>query len=313
MTTAMNSRQAQVIDPILSTQARGYTNQDFIGHLILPFADIPNRSMKVIRFGKDSFRRYMDTRRAPGSQTKRLQFGYASDPVALKQEALEALVPDEISADAQRVPGIDLASVSINAVQDVIALGREVEIASLVRNPANYDVNHKVALAGSDKWSHPDSDPAADVSEGREAVRRSIGRYPNKMAIGPDVFSALSKHPKIVERFKYTSSESITAVMLAKYFNLDEVVVGKAVALAESAPDTALADDIWANDATLFFSTGSNFLVPAFGYTYRLAGYPLVEQPYYERPNKSWVYPVTEEFRPYLVGAEGGFLFQGAV
>lgn len=62
--TALNTRQAQVIDPILSTQARGYTNQDFIGTRILPYADIPNRSMKVIRFGKDAFRRYMDTRRA---------------------------------------------------------------------------------------------------------------------------------------------------------------------------------------------------------------------------------------------------------
>ncbi|MCJ8142961.1 major capsid protein [Ancylobacter sp. A5.8] len=309
---AMNSRQAQVIDPILSTQARGYTNQEFIGHRILPFADIPNRSMKVIRFGKDAFRRYMNTRRAPGAETMRLQFGYASDPVALTQEALEALVPDEISGDAQRVPGIDLASVSINAVQDIIGLGREVEIAGMVRNAANYDANHKVALAGADKWSDPDSDPAKDVREAREAVRRSIGRYPNVLAIGPDVFNALSEHPKITARFVHTSSDSVTEAMLAKYFNLDEVIVGKAVALPDTAADTDLADDVWGNDALLFYRAGSNFLVPAFGYTYRLSGYPLVEQPYYERNRKSWAYPVTEEYRPYVTGAEGGFLFQGA-
>ena len=73
---AMNTSQAQVIDPILSTQARGYRNAEFIGARILPYADIPNRSMKVIRFGKDSFRRYMDTRRAPGGERKRITFGY---------------------------------------------------------------------------------------------------------------------------------------------------------------------------------------------------------------------------------------------
>ncbi|HEY9212067.1 MAG TPA: hypothetical protein VIQ29_04340 [Ancylobacter sp.] len=310
---AMNSRQAQVIDPILSTQARGYTNQEFIGHRILPFADIPNRSMKVIKFGKDAFRRYLNTRRAPGAATQRVQFGYASDPVSLRQEALEALVPDEIGGDAARVPGIDLASVSINAVQDIIALGREVEVASIVRNPALYDGNHKVALAGSDKFSDPDSDPAAIIREGRESVRRSIGRYPNVLAIAPSVFNVLSDHPKIKERFKYTSSESITEAMLAKYFDLDEVIVGKAVALAEGAADTDQADDVWGDDALLFYRAGTSFLVPSFGFIYRLKGYPLVEQPYYERPVKSWVYPLTEEYRPYVTGAEGGFLIQGAV
>lgn len=308
---SMNSRQAQVIDPILSTQARGYTNLEFIGARILPFADIPNRSMLVIRFGKDAFRRYLDTRRAPGGETKRIQFGFGSDPVALKQEALEALVPDEIRGDA-RVPGIDLASVSINATQDIIGLGREVEIAQMVRNPATYGNRNKTALSGSDKWTNPDSDPAVDVREAREAVRRSIGRYPNVLAIGPDVFNALCEHPKIRERFKYTSSDSITEAMLARYFSLDEVIVGKAVALPDTASDTDLADDVWGKDAILFYRAGSNFLVPAFGYTYRLSGYPLVEQPYYERNRKSWVYPLTEEYRPYVTGAEGGFLFQGA-
>ena len=309
---AMNSRQAQVIDPILSTQARGYSNQEFIGHRLLPYADIPVRSMRVIRFGKDAFRRYVDTRRAPGAPVKRLQIGYESDPIALKQEALEGLVPDEISAGAQ-VPGIDLAATSIQQVQDVIGLGREVEIANLVRSPALYDVNHKMALAGSAKWSHGDSDPAADVKAGREAVRRSIGRYPNVLTLGPNVFNALSDHPKIKERFKYTSSDSVTEALLARYFDVDEVLVGKAVALADTAADTALADDVWGTDALLTYRpAGSNFLVPAFGYVYRLLGYPLVEQPYYERNCKSWIYPITEEFRPYVTGAEGGFLFQGA-
>lgn len=310
---AMNTSQAQVIDPILSTQARGYRNAEFIGARILPYADIPNRSMKVIRFGKDSFRRYMDTRRAPGGERKRITFGYASDPVSLKQESLEAVVPDEIRGDAAGVPGIDLATVSINGVQDIIGLGREVEIAGLVRDPANYDAANKVALAGTDVFSDPASDPKAVIKEGREAVRRKIGRYPNKLAIGPDVFNALDEHPKIVEKFKYTSSDSITPEMLAKYFNLKEVIVGEAVALAETAADTDLADDVWGNDALLFFQQpGNSFLIPSFGYTYRLRGYPSVGKPYREENRSSWIYQVTEEDRPQLTGMDAGYLIQNA-
>lgn len=312
--TAMNSRQAQAIDPILSTQARGYANQEMIGTRLLPWADIPNRSMKVIRFGKDAFRRYVDTRRAPGAERRRIQFGFEADPIAMRQESLEAQVPIEIGADAAAVPGIDLAAVSIQGVQDIIALGREVEIAGLVRNAAIYDANHKVALAGSDKWSHPDSDPAKDVKDAREAVRRSIGRYPNQLTLGPAVFNELTEHPKVKDKFKYTSSESVTEAMLARYLGVEEVLVGKAVALAENAPDTALADDVWGNDAILAYVPKSgNYLVPAFGYTYRLKGYPVVNVPYWENRTSSWIYPTTEEYRPYVTGVEGGFLFQAPV
>ncbi|CAA0086925.1 Uncharacterised protein [Starkeya nomas] len=311
--SAMNSRQAQVIDPILTTQARGYTNAEFIAHRVLPFSDIPNRSMRAIKFGKESFRRY-NTRRAPGAETQRVQFGYAADPVSMKQEALEALVPDEIRADASGVPGIDLASISINAVQDIIGLGREADTAALVLNAANYDNNHKLALAGTDKWTDPDSDPGAAIRAARENIRRSIGRYPTVLSIGADVFGGLTAHPKVKEQFKYTSSESVTAAMLARYFDLEEVIVGKAVVLSDTAADTDLADDVWGHDALLFYRApaGSNFMIPAFGYTYRLSGYPLVEQPYYERSRKSWIYPITEEFQPQLTGSEGGFLFKGA-
>ena len=45
-----------------------------------------------------------------------------------------------------RVPGVDLASGSVNMVLDIIALGREVEIAGLVRNPAKYADNNKMAV-----------------------------------------------------------------------------------------------------------------------------------------------------------------------
>lgn len=313
MTKALNTRTAAVIDPILSTHARGYRNLEFIGHILFPRANVTNRSMRVIRFGKESFR-MVNTRRAPGAAVKRIQFGYASDPINLVQNALEALVPIEHQEEAESVPGIDLGRNAIQMVLDVEDLNLEYEIAQLARTAGNYDNNHKLALAGTDRWSSPDSDPAGDIKAGKEAVRRSIGRYPNTLTLGPSAINALGDHPKIKEQFKYTSSESITTAMLAAYFDVERVVVGKAVFLPETASDTDLASDVWGDDAILAYVPrgDGNFQVPAFGYTYELSGYPLVEVPYYERPIKSWVYPTTVERRPHLTGAEGGFLFQNA-
>lgn len=309
----VNTRTAAVIDPILSTHARGYRNSEFIAHLLFPRVSIPNRSMRVLKFGKEAFR-MMNTRRAPGADKKRVQYGYASDPVSLIQDALEGVVPVEHQEEAQKVPGIDLGRGAINMVLDVIDLGHEYEAAQLARNTANYGAGNRVALAGGDRWTSDTSDPSADIDAGKEAIRRMIGRYPNTLTLGPSACNALKRHPKIKEQFKYTSSASITTEMLAAFFDVKRVIVGKAVYLPETAADTVPASDVWGDDAILAYvpDTGDNFQVPAYGYTYELTGYPQVNVPYFWEPNDSWIYPTKTERRTYLTGAEGGFLFQNA-
>lgn len=309
----LNTRTAAVIDPILSTHARGYRNSEFIAHLLFPRVIIPNRNMRVLKFGKEAFR-MMNTRRAPGAEKKRVQYGYASDPVSLVQDALEAVVPVEHQDEAQKVPGIDLARGAINMVLDVVDLNHEFEAAQLARNTASYDANNRVALAGASRWTSETSDPASDIDEGKEAIRRKIGRYPNTLSLGASAFAALKRHPKIKEQFKFTSSNSITTDMLAAFFDVKRVIVGKAVYLPETASDDEAASDVWGDDAILAYvpEAGDNFQVPSYGYTYELSGYPQVNMPYFWEPNDSWIYPTKAERRTYLTGAEGGFLFQNA-
>lgn len=167
---------------------------------------------------------------------------------------------------------------------------------------------------GPNKWSDPSSDPAKDVKEAKEQIRRRIGRYPNLLTLSPVVYNALTEHPKILDKFKYTSSDSVTVEMLAKYFDVEKVIVGKAVYLDENANDDADANDVWGEDAILSYtSQRSDYRMPSYGYTYRLQGHPMVEKPYPERGVKSWIYPVTEEWSPQMTGTDAGFLFQSPV
>lgn len=313
MNAPVNQRTAAVVDPILSTHARGYRNAEMISQFLFPRVIIPNRSMRVLKFGKESFRR-MQTRRAPGADKMRVQYGYASDPVSLVQDALEAIVPIEHSEEALSVPGVDLGMNAVGMVMDVIDLGLELDVANIARDPANYGANNKLAMAGIDRWSDYASDPLDDINTAKEAIRRRIGRYPNTLTLGPTAAVALRAHPAIKEQFKYTSSASITTEMLAGYFDIERVVIGKAVWLDENATDDDDAQDVWGDDAILAYvpTEGDNYAVPSFAYTYELSGYPQVTAPYWENANDSWVYPMKAERRPYLVGAEGGFLFQNA-
>lgn len=307
----MNASGARVVDPILTTVAQGYKNGQMVADMLFPRVPVGQRGGKIISFGKEDFRLYA-TARAPGTNTKRVQFGYAGLPFALEQHALEGVVPFEFLQEAAAVPGIDLASVSVHKVQNVIYLSREVAAAAIALNAANYDANHKLTLAGADKWSDYSgtSDPLQDVDDGIEAVRASTGQRPNVAVLSAKAFKAVKRHPKVVATIKYTGKDHATKELLASIFDVQHVVVGEAVYDNGNA-----MVDVWGNDVALGFTQLGSMAeagLPSYGYTYQLAGYPSVEQPYQDRSAKSWIYPVTDELSPVLASAISGFLIKGA-
>jgi hypothetical protein len=308
----LNNAQARVIDPINTNVAQGYRHPDHVGMFLFPRVPVMVSGGKIIEFGKEAFKEY-STHRAPGTDTKKVTFGHEGKPYALENHALDGVVPREHQREAQRVPGIDLSSRAVSNVMRIMSLSLERQQAALATDAANYDANHKLTLAGTDRWNNTaNSDPIADVKAGREAVRSTVGVYPNVMEIGPEVFNALAEHPKIVEKIKYSQRGIITAELLAAIFDIQTVVVGKAVGFND-AGDTAT--DFWGKHAVLAYvpQTISGAEEPSYGYTYTLDGHPLVETPYYDKSKKSWVYGVAYERAPVLAGMSAGFLIATAV
>lgn len=307
----MSPDQTRVVDPILTEHARGYSNGEFIGMRLFPWVDMPTRAAKRIEFGREAFRRYA-TRRAPGSNIGQISFGYEGKPVSLIQHALSAKTPVEHQEEAAAIPGIDIQKENVDLVLYVIAQELEIAQANVARTAASYAASNKLALAGDDKWSDPDSDPLAMVSDAKEVVRRRTGRRPNTLALGASAASALTKHAKIREHFKHTTSQTVTHEMLRAYFEVADLAVGDGI----YDQDDGTTVDIWGGDAILAFvpPTGArNMRLPGYGYTYRLRNHPYVQPPVYDRSVRSWLNDVFDEHSPELVGADAGFLFQGTV
>ncbi|HAE47583.1 MAG TPA: hypothetical protein DCK97_09210, partial [Tistrella mobilis] len=300
----------------LSTHARGYRNPAYVASALCPRVPVPSRSDKVIKYDKSDFRA-ISARRSPGGPTLRLQLGYASDTVALDQDSVEIVVPREHLQEAQRQqPSLARALTNTGRVMKRLDLGLEIQVATMARSTATYGTNNRVALTGSDRWTSPDSDPLDDILAGQAAISRSIGVEGNVLIVGPTSLKALQKHPGIQSRFTYSTPGLLTATMLSSYFGVP-VVLGGAVYLPEGALDTDPAVPVWGDDAILAYvpdvpEDQQDMGEPAYGYTYELEGYPAVETPYYHDNRKSWMYPMTVERRPYIVGAEGGFLIQNA-
>ena len=304
---AMSASQVRVIDPVLTEIAQGFRHTEHVGHTLFPQVPVQVSGGQVLEFGKESFKLYQ-ARRAPGSATKRVQFGYLGKSFALVQDALEGQVPREYLRDASRAPAVDLGQRAINSTLRALSLTLEYDQASLATTASNYDSDHKTILSGTDKWSDAGSDPAGDIDTGKESVRATVGVYPNTLVLSAQAFNAVKEHPKVVERFKYTSRDSVTPDMLAALWDLQQVVVGKAVAFDDVGNDI----DIWGNNAVLAYVPvkSSGMEDPSFGYTYTMQNHPLVEKPYYENNAKSWIYPVTFERLPVLTGILSGYLIQ---
>lgn len=308
---SMNGSQVRVVDPILTEHARGYSNADLVGEALFPVVDMPTRAAKRIEFDRSSFRRRR-TRRAPGGTIAALEFGFEGKPVALHQEALSAVTPIEFQQEAGAVPGIDLQQVGVDTVLAVIAMEKEIQRAEVARNAASYAASNKAALTGDFKWSDPDSNPKEQVYDAKEVIRKRIGRRPNTLVLTGGLTSSLGKHPKLLDHYKYTNSASITIAMLAAYFDVETVVSGDGI----YDTDTNTTVDIWGNDAILAWVAPKGqrqMPLPSFGYTYQLRGHPLVEPARWDGDIRSWKNDVLDEFSAELVGADAGFLFQGAL
>jgi len=304
--------QGRVINPILSNVAQGYTNMDLVGSALFPRVPVAVSGGQIIEFDRDAFR-LVNARRAPGASAKRIPLGYSGKSFALVQDSLEVPVARELLRDAQLVPNIDLASRAVGVIMENLMMSLENDQAVLATTAANYGAGNKLVLSGTTKWSTTTGVPLTDVDTAREAIRQACGVYPNVMVMSALAFNACKNNPNVVARFQYngaagTDASQITPTMLAGLFNIKKIVIGAAV----TWNDANVAADIWGNNVVIAYVPETNLAMerPSFGYTYTMDGNPLVEEPYYDNSQKSWIYGVNYERVPVLSGISSGYLIQ---
>jgi hypothetical protein len=309
----MNTSQARVIDPILSSVARGYEGQlPLIANLLFPQVPVPARGGRIIVFGREQFQ-IINSVRAPGADTKSIQIGYGSDNYSLVDRRLMGKAPIELLQEASAVPGIDLASDTIYTVQANMDLEREVNAAALARSAGAYATGNKVTISGATNfWTHADSTPFTVIEAAKEAVRKKSGRRPNLMVLGPVVLSALRNHPIVLGKIS-TSTDRVpaTIVQLQAFFEIERIVEGQSIVDVDGT-----FNDVWGNDAILAYvvpKSQQKMRTQNFGYTYQLQDYPIVEVPHFDNGKNSWMYPVSDASQVVMTCADSGYLIKNAV
>ncbi|GAB3021689.1 major capsid protein [Bowmanella dokdonensis] len=307
----MNRNDIRVVDKVLSKIVLGFSHPAMVGHELFPRVFVPQKAGKIIQFGKEGFR-LMNTRRAPGTNTKRITVGYEAGNYSTTNNALDAVIPFEWLHDAAMLPNVNLKIQATNTVMHIEGNNLENEQAQLARDASKYSASNKVTLSGTDQWSdYANSDPIGDVKAARAAIRAKTGQYPNKMVIPVQVHEILCEHPKMLAKLSNNERKILAVADYQEIFQVKKVVI--AGSIVTDADEEFV--DLWGRDVILAVvpEAVTTHHQPSFGYTYTLEGHPNVEQFWVDRAIKSWVGGVDYERAPLLTGIESGFLIQNAV
>lgn len=310
-------------DPILTSIAQGFTLPETqIANFIAPIVSVPTRSGRILRFGKEQFA-ISDFRRAYGTNIPYVQSRFDSIAYSIEQEIAAWELPEEVIENAGNGPAqVDLRSIETKNTMSRLMNSYEKSVADAVANESAYEpglafttwTNYETAnatLAGGAAWGDSGSQPIKDVLNLKRKVANHIGVRPNSMVLGVNAFDTLMTDPDIVDRIRFTSSESVDVDVLARYFGLSR---GVKVAEGRYLNDSGQLLPIFPeNGVLLFYAAGdsSNGVMPAatasastpsFAYTYQLVGSPAVRPEYYIKERRVARAEITVERKLNLVG-----------
>lgn len=274
----------RVVDPVLTSIARGYKNAAFVGEHIFPIVQTDKEGITVPTFGKTAFVEY-DTERAVGAESNvlvrdkvgKLDLVLNEHDLAVPvdyREQTESMFNEEKKATRRATSGVNLR--------------RELYAARLAQDPKVYAKENVKALAAAERWVGGKGDPIGIIEAGIEAVRNKTGLRPNLMTMGASVMSLLKFHPALQAAIGANERKRITIEILKDLFQLEDVVIGEPVSMA-SMKDAQDKDktptDIWGDNLMLHYvgkpqegTDSADENEPSFGYTLRRKGMPVVDK-----------------------------------
>jgi hypothetical protein len=240
---------------VLSGIAQGYCHgTPLVGAAIAPVVPVSCITGGIVRYGREAFI-IEDTTRAQGVKPRTVNSKFGADTYTLEQHALGYEISIENLEAAGCLTctngdGLNLREIEVANIQRKLLLGHEREVMNLVTTTATYEptntgANLAALVPGAVQWSGATSAPIGDVLRLQSITRRLVGCRFNSIVLGASVYERLLDHPQIVGRVAYNTSEPIGAQTLARYFNVESVMVADAV-----------ADDGAGNNASLFPEAG---------------------------------------------------------
>lgn len=240
----------------------------FIASQVFPEVPVTNRSDEYFTYDRNDTRRDEVKPRAPGAESAGGGFSMGTDNYSCDVFAFHKDVDDQTRANADAA--VDVDEDATRFVTQQFMIQREIKWASEFFSTGLWAND----VTPADLWDSGTSDPETDIDLAKTTILLSTGYEANTMVVSWQVHQALKKHPLIVDRYKHTSSNSITNEMLAKFFEIDRYLVSKASYNTAAEGVTAVNAFIAGKNALVCYVAPSpGLLTPTAGYTFVWSGF----------------------------------------
>ena len=267
------------VDAILTNISVAYLqNQDnFIADKVFPVIPVDKKSDKYFTYTKNDWFRDEAQRRAPGTESAGGGYNLSTGTYSADVWAFHKDVDDQTVANADSP--LNPLREAAEFVTRRLMLRRELQFVSDFFTTGVWatDITGVASSPSTNqviKWSdYTNSDPISDLEAGKSGILSSTGMEANTLVLGYDTFKALKNHPDLVDRIKYTSSQTITTDMLAAMFDIPRVIVAKAVKATNNEGATDAYGFAFGKNALLcHVAPQPGLLTPSAGYTFSWTG-----------------------------------------
>lgn len=303
------------VNVALTNVSVGYQNPAFISDVVAPPVSVRKQQDKyfILDAERERFRSTAD-HRAPGTPASEVDFNLSTGSYYCEDHALVSVVPDEERENADPViqPDIDRTEF----LTEKILLNKEIELASEVATNMSLS---STTLAGTDQWSHADSDPIGAIEEGKASIMENIQVTPNTLVLPQEVFAKVRTHADILSAVQYTNPGLPTAAVLAQLFDVERVLVPRAVKNTSNSGADASMSYVWGKHAFLCYVPPRAALkTPAFAYSFTWTQAPgslsghIVEK-WREHARKSDIIRAQRYYDQKIVAPGGIYVWRNAV
>jgi hypothetical protein len=272
--------QSQVhVDAILTNISVAYMQraENFIADKVFPVVPVDKQSDKYFTYTKNDWLRDEAQVRADGTESVGSGYNIGTDTYYADVWAIHKDVGDQTRANADAPINVDREAAEF--VTHRLLLRRELQFVTDFMSDGVWGTSATGVASGAStdefvQWNnYTTSDPIEDIEAAKSDILSVTGMEANTLVLGYDVFRQLKNHPDLVDRIKYTSSQTITEDMLARMFDIERVLVSKAIK-ATNAEGATEAYSFATGKSALLCHVAPNpgLLTPSAGYTFQWTG-----------------------------------------
>jgi len=231
--------------PVLQDLSVQYANDEYIGTRVMPIVPVAEGTLSLEYWEYDKTNKFSapDDEIATRGTVNEVSENVTKTSTSLQRRALKEFV-DAWTQSAMDNPVRSLVSPLMN-VLDALAFRQEMRIAAIAGTSTAFGSNTS-AIAAADQWnSATGGDPLGDVQTALAATWMGTGPSMTVGVTSLNIYNVLVKHPQILDAYKYSRSGRLRREELAAYFELDELLVGKARKNTANEGQTASYSRIW--------------------------------------------------------------------